>query len=68
MDHDPMRPGQIRDAIDRHLPVALPVALPVVLPGGMDLLAVTRSLARLRQVLGLAARLCRPALWPGFVG
>ena len=68
MDHDPMRPGQIRDAIDRHLPVALPVALPVVLPGGMDLLAVTRSLARLRQVLGLAARLCGPALWPGFVG
>jgi len=34
----------------------------------MDLLAVTRSLARLRQVLGLAARLCGPALWPGFVG
>ena len=68
MDHDPMRPGQIRDAINRHLPVALPVALPVVLPGGMDLLAVTRSLARLRQVLGLAARLCGPALWPGFVG
>lgn len=46
-----MRPHQIRDAIDRNLPVVLPLGVMEYhgqhLPVGMDLLAVTRALDRL---------------------